>query len=429
MRITYSAAVEGAPKQRRRRNGVRNRGTRDKPRWYCRFTDVDGVRKEAPTHQATRAEAELFLAAVKARIANGKVGIEEKTDEDRARSRITVADLVARFLGDVEDVPGYAPPRLKDVTEYRRQARSLFNARVLPAFGKCAAASIRRIDVERWRDGLTADEYSAASVEKTLTALHKLYAWAKRAELIVCENPVAGVERPRVTSTLDYPRADEVGRLLEAAERAALTDGATHEARVRWPMVATAIYCGLRKGELFGARWHDLAFDAPRLDVTHSYGLLPKGGKPRYIPINPELLPILRWWRGRCPETPERLMFPVDDGRGGFCMGGRDDTLDLIALLDAAAVHRPADGKAWHYLRHGFASHFAMSGGSLYTLQKLLGHAQLEMVQVYAHLSPSFMAEEIGRLSFPRPANAGVIDLAKARAGGGGGGREGEHEA
>ena len=32
----------------------------------------------------------------------------------------------------------------------------------------------------------------------------------------------------------------------------------------------------------------------------------------------------------------------------------------------------------FHDLRHTFASHFVMNGGSLYDLQKLLGHARFE---------------------------------------------------
>lgn len=41
------------------------------------------------------------------------------------------------------------------------------------------------------------------------------------------------------------------------------------------------------------------------------------------------------------------------------------------------------------------ASHFVMKGGSLTTLQKILGHADIKMTMRYAHLSKEFAREEI----------------------------------
>ena len=67
--------------------------------------------------------------------------------------------------------------------------------------------------------------------------------------------------------------------LAEAEARA--IDAEDHETRMRWPMLAVAVFAGLRKGELFGLRWCDVALDAGRLDVNRSYGGLPKSGKPR----------------------------------------------------------------------------------------------------------------------------------------------------
>ncbi len=64
---------------------------------------------------------------------------------------------------------------------------------------------------------------------------------------------------------------------------------------------------------------------------------------------------------------------------------------------------------------HTFASHFMMAGGSILTLQKLLGHADLAMTVIYAHLAPDFMAAEVARISFAMPV-AGVVDLGEQAA-------------
>ena len=41
-----------------------------------------------------------------------------------------------------------------------------------------------------------------------------------------------------------------------------------------------------------------------------------------------------------------------------------------------------------------------MSGGNILTLQKILGHSDLRMTLIYAHLAPDFLAEELDRLKF-----------------------------
>jgi integrase len=163
-------------------------------------------------------------------------------------------------------------------------------------------------------------------------------------------------------------------------------------------MVATSIYAGLRKGELMGLRWIDVNLDGGLLTVARSYTLAPKSGKPRHVPINPELAVILRRWREQCPTTDEGLVFPLFDVIGGWRMGFRRETLHLHHYLKAAGCHVPA--KPWHALRHTFASHFMMAGGNILTLQKLLGHASVEQTMCYAHLAPDFMRAEVARMSF-----------------------------
>jgi hypothetical protein len=57
-----------------------------------------------------------------------------------------------------------------------------------------------------------------------------------------------------------------------------------------------------------------------------------------------------------------------------------------------------------------------MNGGSLYDLQKLLGHARFEETQRYAHLTPEHLAKAINIVSFggtPPPATETAVPAAK----------------
>ncbi|EDT3662001.1 tyrosine-type recombinase/integrase, partial [Salmonella enterica subsp. enterica] len=52
-------------------------------------------------------------------------------------------------------------------------------------------------------------------------------------------------------------------------------------------------------------------------------------------------------------------------------------------------------GQATHALRHSFATHFMINGGSIITLQRILGHSRIEQTMVYAHFAPEYLQDAI----------------------------------
>lgn len=53
----------------------------------------------------------------------------------------------------------------------------------------------------------------------------------------------------------------------------------------------------------------------------------------------------------------------------------------------------------FHSLRHTFASWLVQNGVSLYEVQKLLGHGNISVTQVYAHLQPERLHSTVNRIS------------------------------
>jgi integrase len=341
-------------------------------RWY-----EGGRRRVLASRQPTYAEARRMLQAIEGRIARGLAGLDEP--EGGRAAAPTVAQLIEQWLRE------YSRPRMKDPAVYKMHARSSLK-RVLPALGRRPADAVTPLEVAKLRDAL-GGRYAAASVRLTLAFLRTAYAWAIKQKL-VATNPCREVESPRPRTLLEFLSPEEAPNLLAYAE--------AHAPELH-PMLATALYTGMRKGELFGLRWRDLDLERRCLDIQRSYRGLPKGGKPRHLRLPAELVPVLGAWRSRCPPTREGLVFPIVR-RGVVNMGRCSDMLGLPELLSAAGCARLE--RPWHALRHTFASHYVMAGGNLLALQQILGHADIKHTLIYAHLASDYLGAEMDRVSF-----------------------------
>jgi integrase len=380
--------------------------------YYLRYVEANGQRVMRKAKGAkNKGEAQELLASAELRVAQGQVGMRVPTAEEKAQHRITVAALSEKFLSEKH---GYNPPRIKDIDNYRRDAKSCFKTRINPILGSKSAVAVTLADVEGMRDTLS-KTMQPATVVQALAVLSKLFNWARRSKIIDCANPVQSVERPRTTHTLDYLTAEEVANLRAKCEELAADPLASWTSKTLAPMVTLAVFTGMRKGELLGAVWRDIHLDDARIDVNHSYALLPKSGEARHLPLHPEAVRVLREWKKICPATETGHVFPVEPSEGVFRAGMKNDDMGLRGVVTLARCHQPTDGKPWHLCRHTFASHAVMSGTSLYEVQRLLGHSTPMMTQRYAHLAPKHLASAVARLAFDMPVPADTASLAEAR--------------
>jgi len=359
---------------------VINRGTKERPLWYCKYRDLDGKWKQKATHQPTKAAALRFVAEIEGRIARGQIGMPGISDKEQRQKAITVAELAVLFLSE------YDRPTLRNRAKYMDLARSSCKKRLFPyPIAKLAAASVRKIDVMAYRDSLRRAGYMNKTINHALGWLRRIYNWADEMEHINCRNPVSHVERmPETPSTECYTR-EQVERLLSPAH--------CH------PMVATALYTGMRKGELFGLSWDCVRFELGAIEVKRSFDGPPKNGKPRTIPLHPELAPILQEWQACCPLTPQRMVFPVRSF-SRYRPGCRQDMGDVRAVLEAAGC--PGDLEhPWHAMRHTFATMFCESGGHRSALESILGHSSggNRVTASYVHVSLTYLARELAKMS------------------------------
>ncbi len=226
-----------------------------------------------------------------------------------------------------------------------------------------------------------------STVDKDLGVLKAFFNWCVSRGM-AASNPVRKVKGFREDNTrLRYLTEEEYQRLIEAAQK------------VRSPhlaeKIALAVHTGLRRGNLFNLRWDQIDFLNRVLRVSRT-----KTNHPHAVPLNETALAILE----RLHRDPSASPYVFPHG-GGKHEGQpvKDVKNAFHTALDAAGIQ----DFTWHDLRHTFASWLVMRGANLRSVADLLGHRSLKMAMRYAHLSPAYLAKEVGLLdqavTTPRP--------------------------
>jgi integrase/recombinase XerC len=156
-----------------------------------------------------------------------------------------------------------------------------------------------------------------------------------------------------------------------------------------WPerdlaVLALALCAGLRLSELLALRTGSL-LGRPgerRVEVTG------KGGRPRTVPIEPELDAVIERYlatRGeRCTSRVDALLI---DRKGAPLQRGGLQYLVESCYRRAGITDRVPPGAQLHALRHTFATRLAEDGANASEIMRLLGHASLTTSQNYIEVT------------------------------------------
>ncbi|EKM2252376.1 tyrosine-type recombinase/integrase, partial [Escherichia coli O157] len=125
-----------------------------------------------------------------------------------------------------------------------------------------------------------------------------------------------------------------------------------------------------------GARWGEAArLKAENIIHNRVTFVKTKTNKPRTVPIS------------------EAVAKMIADNKRGFLFPDADYPR-FRRTMKAIKPDLPM-GQATHALRHSFATHFMINGGSIITLQRILGHTRIEQTMVYAHFAPEYLQDAI----------------------------------
>ena len=147
----------------------------------------------------------------------------------------------------------------------------------------------------------------------------------------------------------------------------------------------------MRKSELENLEWADIELDRRKIKVRRKDSWEPTTGE-REIPLNQGIYDLLKSLKSRNDRgLKSNFVFPHRDG-------GRIKEKLRLGLIKAAEKAGIKDLTGLHSLRHTCASHLVMNGVDLPTVQKLMGHSNIETTMVYSHPAPDHLADAVEKL-------------------------------
>jgi integrase len=305
----------------------------------------------------------------------------------RAPSATTFREAAELWLGEASS----GAIRTKSGDRYKPSAlrgyEQALRLRLLPSLAAHRLADVTRADLQRLVAGWQETGLSPSSIRNTINAVRAIY---RSADLLVDgaipASPTIGLRLPAVRGRRErIASPDEATQLLRALQP---------EDRALW---ATALYAGLRLGELRALDWEHVDLAAGTIRVERSFD--PKAGFVE---------PKSRAGRRRVP-VPSVLREALIEhkllvGRDAGLVFGRSSDLPFspsTVNVRAAAAWNEAklEPIGLHECRHTCASYFIAAGINAKTLSAFLGHASITTtLDRYGHLFPGSEAEAAGML-------------------------------
>lgn len=227
------------------------------------------------------------------------------------------------------------------------------------ALGEISAAQVNQTALATYRTTRLMAGVKPGTVNRNVLCLGGMFTALTKAGLYHGENPVQAVGKLKVKpAAMSYLTHDEIANLLE------LLEGDNRK---------IVVFCLST-----GARWSEAA----TLRVEHIMNRRAlftetKNGTSRVVPISAALEEMLLHERG------SGLLFP--------------DAQYVEIRLIIKEIKPTLNGQALHVLRHTYATHFMINGGSIITLQRILGHANIQQTMTYAHFAPDYLSDAITR--------------------------------
>jgi integrase len=266
--------------------------------------------------------------------------------------------------------------------------------RVNQHIGHLPISNLSKADIELLRARLKAGSHIInKTINRYLRVIHSILSYAIENELMA-KHPFKeiGGKKSKLYLTEDqvelaHWQINEALQFVDHAQNKYSTDK-----RYIGLLYKVALNTGLRWGEIIGLKWDCVHLNKqdPKKSMivvkrsycskTNQLRETTKSHKIRYVGINEALYqPLLETYQNRHPQTD----FVFHTLAGTQLKNGNFMKRYFYRDIQEAGVSKIR----FHDLRHTYASAFVTNGGSIYDLQKILGHSDIVTTMRYAHLA------------------------------------------
>jgi integrase/recombinase XerD len=168
-----------------------------------------------------------------------------------------------------------------------------------------------------------------------------------------------------------------------------------------WVIVNLLLSTGIRQNSLVNIKIKDLDFDNRIVYVN-----VTKNRKPLIIPLNEDIVKILHEYLKYRQGQPDDWLFISTYGdqlNRSSCYHGLWDYSHYCGV-DKTGVHR---------FRHTFAKKWVTMGGSVVTLQKILGHSSLDITENYLNILTTDLKKDMDEINIIRSLKQEHLKLRK----------------
>ncbi len=247
--------------------------------------------------------------------------------------------------------------------------------------------------------------YAPRTVSRLLGVIKDFYSFIETERAVhLPDNPTRAIKRINITNEkkFKYWDVEDVKYFLENCK--------TH---VNYDIFKLIIHTGLRPNEALSLVVDDYDSRNRILHISkqiqkskaekglYLFGEL-KNENPRSVPIGDVAAEILErasdgkdkndfifQTKLKIPKNAKRLR--IIDRKRSVVNAYFITTTTISTAFKEMAEDHGLPNITTHGLRHTFASHFVMNGGSITALQKILGHKKIDNTMIYAHLSKTHM--------------------------------------
>lgn len=328
--------------------------------WAFTYSDTFGKRKIESGFD-TKVEAEKALAKKLQEIENGAY-VEVKKN-------LTFKELAQKYMK-------YHEVYLKEST-YDTYTGFL-NVHILPVIGEMKIIEITKSTINEYiRLKQENTNLSNGTINKHIVIIKSILNHAVENGWIA-KNLTLGVKK------LKEERIER--QFLTQKEVFAVLDTAKKHYPDFYPLLFTAIFTGMRQGELLALTWNKINFIEGYIKVDKScyknQFCAPKTNTSnRKVNIPDELIKVLKEWKLRCPHSELNLVFPNENGN--FMDKHNLKKRKFKAVLRRAGVTEIR----FHDLRHTYASLLLANNAHPKYAQTQLGHSSIKTtMDIYSHM-------------------------------------------